>query len=151
MSEDRFTFSETDIAAAIHGLREALGRSQEVMAEILGCTLPAYQKWEMGSIVPGGEWLIRLLRLCPDEETRNAFRIRAERRSGTREKPGLLKAAGPLTETDRRHFLQMARTAADDLYQCGEAGVQAADDRLMDFAQNLRSAADYFMARRKPS
>lgn len=147
MSDDRFTFSETDIAAAIRGLREALGRSQEVMAEILGCSLPAYQKWEIGSVVPGGEWLIRLLRLCPDEETRNAFRIRAERRSGAREKPGLLKAASPLTTTDRRHFLQMARAAADDLYQCGEAGVQAADDRLMDFAQNMRNAADYYKSK----
>src|SRR5487761_447659 len=113
MSET-FTFSEIDLPAAVRGLREALGRSPEVMAEILGCSLPAYQKWEMGSVVPGGEWLIRMLRLCPDEETRNAFRIRAERRNAPRDR---LKApkAGPLTPADRLHFLQMARTAAGEL------------------------------------
>ncbi|MGH9354263.1 MAG: helix-turn-helix domain-containing protein [Terriglobia bacterium] len=151
MPEDQFTFSEIDIAAAVRGLREALGRSPEVMAEMLGCSLPAYQKWEMGSVVPDGEWLIRLLRLCPDEETRNAFRIRAERRNSPRERLKLPKAAGPLTPADRRRFLQMAHAAADDLGQCGEAGIQAADDRLMDFAENLRSAADYYLARIKPS
>ncbi|MGH9377903.1 MAG: helix-turn-helix domain-containing protein [Terriglobia bacterium] len=150
MPEDRFTFSEIDIAAAVRGLREALGRSPEVMAQILGCSLPAYQKWEIGSVVPGGEWLIRMLRLCPDEDTRNAFRIRAERRNTPRDR---LKApkAGPLTPADRRHFLQTIHNAADDLYQCGEAGIQAADDRLLDFSENLRSAADYYLARLKPS
>lgn len=146
-SEDRFTFSETDLAAAICGLREALGRSQEAMAGMLGCALPAYQKWEMGVIVPGGEWLIRLLRLCPDEETRNAFRIRAERRGAARERAKLPAAPCAVSPEARRHYLQMAHSAADELYQCGEAGMEAADARLADFAANLRSAADYYLAR----
>lgn len=149
MPEGPFTFSETDLAAAIRGLREALGRSQEVMAGMLGCALPAYQKWEMGSLIPGGEWLIRLLRLCPDEETRNAFRTRAERRSATREKAKLPAFAGALSPAARRHYLQMACAAADELYKCGEAGSEAADARLADFAANLRSAADYYRARLK--
>lgn len=137
---DTFTFSETDLAAAIRGLREALGRSTEVMAEMVGCSLPAYQKWEMGLAIPEGEWLIRLLRLCPNEDCRNAFRIRAERRSRTRaELP-----QGPLSPSDRRRFLQMARDAADELFRCGEEGVEAADARLADFAVNMRSAAGFY-------
>ncbi|MGH9448033.1 MAG: helix-turn-helix domain-containing protein, partial [Terriglobia bacterium] len=60
MSDDTFTFTETDLASAIHGLRQALGRSPEAMAGILGCSVPAYQKWEIGSVIPAGEWLIRL-------------------------------------------------------------------------------------------
>lgn len=143
MPEDRFTFSETDVAAAIRGLRDALGRSQEVMAELLGCSLPAYQKWEIGSVVPGGEWLIRLLRLCPDEETRNAFRIRAERRTRTRtELPPV-----PLNPSDRRRFLQVAQEAAGELFRCGEEGIEAADARLADFAVNMRSAAEFYRRR----
>lgn len=153
MPERPFTFSETDLAVAIRGLREALGRSQEVMAEMIGCTLPAYQKWELGSVIPGGEWLIRMLRLCPDEETRNAFRIRSERRSAAREKAKLPAAfassGGALAPADRRRVLQMAHAAADELYRCGEAGMEAADARLADFAANLRSAADYYLARLK--
>ena len=67
----------------------ALGKSQESMASIVGCSLPAYQKWELGSLVPSAEWLLKMLQLCPDEETRNAFRIRPERRSAGRPKHSL--------------------------------------------------------------
>lgn len=148
MSDERFTFSEIDLAAAIRGLREALGRSPEVMAQILGCTLPAYQKWEMGLSTPGGDWLIRLLQLCPSEETRNAFRIRSERRGASREKPDPgLQPPRPFSSAERRRYWEMAHKAVDALYECGNAGIEAADLRLEDFAQNLESAARYYSGR----
>lgn len=150
MPDDRFTFSEIDLAAAIRGLREALGRPPEVMAQILGCSLPAYQKWEMGVSTPSGDWLIRLLQLCPSEETRNAFRIRAERRVASREKPApSVQKLGPFSSVERRHYWEMARSAVDALYECGNAGIEAADLRLEDFAQNLESAARYYSSRLK--
>lgn len=150
MPEDRFTFTEIDLAAAVYGLREALGRSPEVMAQILGCALPAYQKWEMGSAVPDGEWLIRMLQLCPNEETRNAFRIRAERRAAPREKPkGELVRQASLPAASRDRCRQVAHHAVDALYECGEAGIEAADKRLAEFAGNLREAAEYYGALRK--
>jgi transcriptional regulator with XRE-family HTH domain len=148
MTDEVFTFTESDLGAAIRGLRQALGRSPEVMARMLGCSLPAYQKWELGTVMPGGEWLIRLLQLCPDEETRNAFRIRAERRSATREVPGL-KCTPPLTAEERRQAWRAAREAIDVIYQCGEAGTQNADSRLVEFAENLQGAARHYASQRE--
>lgn len=148
MQEERFTFSEIDLPAAVRALRESLGRSPEIMAKILGCSLPAYQKWELGMAVPGGEWLIRMLQLCPDEDVRNMFRIRSERRSSPREKPvSVLPPARALTPAERRRLWQMAREAVDTLYECGETGSEAADRRLADFAANLQRAADYYLNR----
>jgi DNA-binding transcriptional regulator YiaG len=143
MTHESFTFSEMDIAAALRGLRESLGRSQDVMAQMLGCSLPAYQKWEMGTLAPGGEWLIKMLQLCPDEETRNAFRIRAERRSGPREKIEP-HPTGSLGAEERREYRRMAREAVEMMFECGEEGVAAADARLRDFAVNLDQAARYY-------
>jgi transcriptional regulator with XRE-family HTH domain len=148
MTEEIFTFTETDLGAAIRALRQALGRSPEVMAQILGCSLPAYEKWEEGSLVPTGEWLIRLLQLCPDEETRNGFRIRAERRRADREcVSGVLTRAAPMNPQERRQAWEAAREAIDLIYECGEAGFQTADRRLIEFAQNLEGAARHCAAR----
>ncbi len=145
MTDDRFTFSEIDLAAAIRNLRQALGRSPEIMAQILGCSLPAYQKWERGDLIPSGDWLIRLLQLCPNEETRMGFRIRAERRSAPREKPeNTLRKEEPLSSAARRQYREMALHAIETIYECGDAGIQAADRRLQDFAQNLMGAARYY-------
>jgi transcriptional regulator with XRE-family HTH domain len=148
MADETFTFTETDLGPAIRGLRQALGRSPDVMAQILGCSLPAYQKWELGSVVPGGEWLIRLLQLCPDEETRNAFRIRAERRSAARDgRSATLKRIASLSAEERRESWQAAREAIDKIYECGEAGVQEADARLVEFAENLQGVARHYTGR----
>lgn len=145
MQDDRFTFSETDVAAALRALRESLGKPPEVMAQILGCSLPAYQKWEMGAVVPGGEWLIRMLQLCPNENIRNLFRIRAERRASPREQPHeVIVRSGSVTDDERRRLWQTARLAVDTLYECGARGMDAADRRLADFAVNLESAAAYY-------
>ena len=138
---ERFTFSEVDIPAAIRGLREALGKSEESMARIIGCSLPAYQKSELGSLVPNAEWLVRMLQLCPDEETRDAFRIRPERRSAGRPKQ-VHKV--PLDAAERQRFRNIARQAIDTIFECGQAGYEASDMRLVDFATSLRDAATYY-------
>ncbi|MGH9405723.1 MAG: helix-turn-helix domain-containing protein [Terriglobia bacterium] len=145
MHEDRFTFSEVDLAEAIRGLREALGRSPEVMAQLVGCRLPAYEKWEAGILVPEAEWLIRMLRLCPDEETRNAFRIRAERRGAARQKRVSL-AARHLSAGERDRCRQAALAAIRTIAECGDAGIHAADSRLVQFTADLRSAAESYLS-----
>jgi transcriptional regulator with XRE-family HTH domain len=145
MADETFTFTEIDLGPAIRGLRQALGRSPEVMAQILGCSFPAYQKWELGTVVPGGEWLIRMLQLCPDEDTRNAFRIRAERRNAAREgRTATLKRIASLSAWERREAWKAAQEAIDKIYECGEAGLQEADARLVEFAENLEGAARHY-------
>jgi transcriptional regulator with XRE-family HTH domain len=139
---ERFTFSEVDLPAAIKGLREALGKSPESMARILGCSLPAYQKWELGTLAPSGEWLLRMLQVCPDEETRNAFRIRPERRSAAR-KSAAPPPQLPLSTAERMRYRDIASKAVDTIFGCGEAGDQAADLRLIEFADRLQPVAAY--------
>src|SRR6266566_1254585 len=63
------------LAEAVLGLQRALGETQEGMARKLGCTLGAYSKWVRGDRTPSGDWLIKMLQLCPDEDTRAAFGV----------------------------------------------------------------------------
>jgi transcriptional regulator with XRE-family HTH domain len=123
--------------------------SQQTMAQVLGCSLPAYQKWELGLSVPGGDWLLKMLQLCPDEETRNAFRIRKERRSAPRQTSLGSDLSLPFTREERLHCRDLARQAIDTIYHCGEQGNPAADARLRDFAANLQAAAAYYEQVRK--
>jgi len=44
------------------------------MARRLGCTLGAYGKWIRGERIPQGQWMLKLLALCHDEEAREFFR-----------------------------------------------------------------------------
>lgn len=138
-----FTFTEVDLPAAIRNLRETLGKSQASMARLLGCSVPAYQKWELGSLTPGAEWLLRMLQLCPNEETRNVFRIRPERRAAQRERPTSPPEL-PLSAAERARYRERAHQAVDTICRCGEAGNQAADLRLTVFADNLHDAATYY-------
>ncbi len=145
---ETFTFTEIDLPAAIRGLREALGRTPEIMAKILGCSLPAYLKWEAGALNPGGEWLIRMLQICPNEETRNSFRIRAERRAAARPKLGTsLSETHPLSSGERQHYQRMAHEAVDAIAECGRAGAEDADRRLRQLTENMQDAAHYYLGR----
>lgn len=61
------------IVSALQLLQARLGETQEGMARRLGCTLGAWSKWFRGERTPSGEWLLRILALCPDEETLKNF------------------------------------------------------------------------------
>lgn len=148
LAGEPFTFSEVDVASAICGLRRALGKTPETMAQLIGCTSAGYEKWEQGTATPGAQWLLRILQLCPDEETRNAFRIRAERRSqarGTvRERVSADEAPSPLAGAGHAECRDLAHRAIDLLHASAQAGDEAAGARLRWFAQNLQGAAGYF-------
>ena len=61
------------VSSALKLLQERLGETQEGMAARLGCTFSAYSKWLRGVNIPSGEWMLRILALCPDQETHDAF------------------------------------------------------------------------------
>jgi len=148
LAGEPFTFSEVDVASAIRGLRLALGKTPETMAQLIGCSSAGYEKWEQGTAAPSAQWLLRMLQLCPDEETRNAFRIRAERRSKPRARANESAAAdgSPTSITLATHSecCDSAHRSIDVLDACAEAGDEAAAARLRWFAQNLEGAASYF-------
>ena len=136
------------MASAIRGLRLALGKTPESMAQLIGCSSAGYEKWEEGTATPGVQWLLRILQLCPDEETRNAFRIRAERRARSRlrfDEHGLSEGpSAPLACATYAECSDLAHRAIDLLRASAESGDEAAGIRLRWFAHNLQGAADYF-------
>ena len=72
------TVDTTDVfRPAILKLRQTLGETQEGMARRLGCTLGSFQRWELGSRIPSGEYLVKMIKLCPNNECRAAFGIYA--------------------------------------------------------------------------
>ena len=62
-------------------LRERLGTiaddrvSQDEMAKKVGCTLAGYRKWEAGTAIPRGDWMLKIIALCPDPESLSKFFI----------------------------------------------------------------------------
>lgn len=143
------------LASPIHQLREALGETQEGMARRLGCTLSGYIQWEKGRRVPGGDWLLKLMALCPGPETRSLFEDQIET---YREEAGLASAAAKAglrgsstTPAQRRRARAIAREALDILFELGEAGYRPADQKLKRFADELsRVAGDFSRAFPRP-
>jgi len=118
------------------------------MAQLIGCSSAGYEKWEQGTATPSAQWLLRILQLCPDEETRNAFRIRAERRARPRARTNEPAAAeGSATSfatANHSDCRDLAQHSIDRLHACAVAGDEAAAVRLRWFALNLEGAAEYF-------
>lgn len=75
MSRGKKTALENNFSEAIKQLQARLKETQEGMARRIGCTLGAYVKWRRGERLPSAEWLVRILNVCPDEGTREAFGV----------------------------------------------------------------------------
>lgn len=72
-SKENIVGVKIGIIAALQLLQTRLGETQEGMARRLGCTLGAWSKWVRGENSPRGYWMLKILALCPDEETHDAF------------------------------------------------------------------------------
>ncbi len=127
------------ISSALIQLRAALGETQEGMARKLGCTLGAYSKWERGERTPSGEWLLKILALCPDEATRSAFWVGTPAPTGRRSGPLGAPRAG--AEDDLLRNFSDAATGLNILYEAAQAGHTGAADALRDFADRINKRA----------
>lgn len=63
------------LGEAISRLRRCLDLTQFQMASRLGTRERNIQRWESGEAIPGGDWLIKMMHLCPDAESLAAFGI----------------------------------------------------------------------------
>ncbi len=62
------------LGTAIVSLRERLRLTQLQLSQRLGGFDPEYvRRWEKGEVAPSGAIMVALLRLCPDEQTRQNF------------------------------------------------------------------------------
>ena len=148
MSKGKLKETPPTLSAAIRQLRQALGVTQEGMARQLGCTLSGYIQWEKGRRVPGGEWLLKLMALCPDAETRSLFEEQVNAFRGTPVVPSLAPAApvrgGSTTPAQRKQARAMCREAIEILYELGAGGYRPADQKLRQFADELNRVAGDF-------
>jgi transcriptional regulator with XRE-family HTH domain len=155
MSTVKLKTKERALATAIRELRQALGDTQEGMARRLGCTLSGYIQWEKGRRVPGGDWLLKLMALCPDEDTRGLFEQQIEsyreQAGPPRRQAARLARVASTTPEQRRQAKAIAREAIEILYELGQAGFRPADQKLRQFADELsRVAGDFSRAFPRP-
>jgi transcriptional regulator with XRE-family HTH domain len=155
MSRVKLKNKETALATVIRELRQVLGDTQEGMARRLGCTLSGYIQWEKGRRVPGGDWLLKLMALCPDEDTRGLFEQQIEsyreQASPSRRQAARPVRAASTTPEQRREAKTIAREAIEILYELGQAGFRPADQKLRQFADELnRVAGDFSRAFPRP-
>lgn len=148
MSKGKLEEKQTTLSAAIRQLRQALRVTQEGMARRLGCTLSGYIQWEKGRRVPGGEWLLKLMALCPDAETRSLFEEQVNAFRGIPPAPSAAPAppvrGSSTTPAQRKQARAMCREAIEILYELGEAGYRPADQKLRQFADELNRVAGDF-------
>ena len=65
------------LGEAIRAVRLALDATQESMARRIGAQLRSYARWEAGASCPRGDWLLKIIMLCPDADARSLFGLEA--------------------------------------------------------------------------
>jgi transcriptional regulator with XRE-family HTH domain len=153
MSSTKLKEARPPLAATIRQLRLALDETQEGMARCIGCTLSGYIQWEKGRRVPGGDWLLKLMALCPDKQTRSLFeeRIQSYREHARVSRPQKAPAPSSTTPEQRREARAIAQEAIAILFELGQAGYRPADQKLKLFADELnRVAGDFTRAFPRP-
>jgi transcriptional regulator with XRE-family HTH domain len=131
------------ISTAIKALRNKLGQTHGGMARLLGTSLRAYDRWEAGDSIPRGTMLVRILALCPDEETRSLFdAVKSSASQGSVEH----RASSPLRRWGpgdrlRMSFRNSCLTSIEIIYESAVLGSQAADERLRSYVTELNREA----------
>jgi hypothetical protein len=64
---------------AIQRLQERLGEiegkrvTHQEMVRRIGCSDGGYKKWVEGKAIPRGDWMLKIIALCPDDDCRELF------------------------------------------------------------------------------
>ena len=131
------------ISAAIKALRNRLGQTHGGMARLLGTSLRTYDRWESGDTIPRGNMLVRILALCPDDETRTLFRAagsNAPRTAGEQAAAAPLRRSGP-GDRLRMGFRNSCLAAIEIIYESAVLGSQAAEEKLRSYVTELNREA----------
>lgn len=113
------------------------------MARRLGVSLRTYDRWEAGSTVPRGDILLKIIDLCPDDDTRSLFR---SARPSERNPSGKGVAAIPVRRFNASDRLRMrlrnsCLEAIRIIYESAVLGSAAADEKLRSYAGELNRTA----------
>lgn len=143
------------ISAAVRNLRCALGRSagrdrpvpQDEFAALFGKKLAAVQRWEAGKNMPPGDVIIRMLQLCPDQESFMAFGVfipqsaPQARKSSSQEEAGMGKGPMDTNDPELRKWHKETQEVVRFLGEQKRAGNRVAAEILRSMAQSVVRAA----------
>lgn len=131
------------LSGAIRALRDKLSETQAGMARLLDVSLRTYDRWEAGDSNPRGDILVRLINLCPDEETRSLFRATATEPSESRTKRSFASPLRRNSAADRLRvrFRNSCVEAIRIIYEAAALGSVAADEKLRIYADELNRIA----------
>jgi transcriptional regulator with XRE-family HTH domain len=132
------------LGEAIRAVRLALEETQESMARRLGAQLRSYARWEAGRSCPRGDWLLKIIMLCPDAETRSLFGLETASR----------RPRGPLAQPARKParrddaetlgYYDAAATGLNLLYEAAAQGHAGAREALRDLADKLSTRGGHW-------
>lgn len=131
------------ISTAIKALRNKLGQTHGGMARLLGTSLRTYDRWEAGDSIPRGTMLVRIMALCPDEETRahfDAVGLSASEASGEHPASSPLRRWGP-GDRLRMSFRNSCLASIQIIYESAVLGSPAADEKLRSYVTELNREA----------
>ena len=131
------------ISAAIKALRNKLGETHGGMARLLGTSLRTYDRWEAGDTIPRGNMMVKILALCPDDETRSLFHAAGSsvpKASGNRPASSPLRRSGT-GDRLRMGFRNSCLAAIEIIYESAVLGSQAADEKLRSYVTELNREA----------
>jgi DNA-binding XRE family transcriptional regulator len=132
------------ISTAIRTLRDKLGETQAGMARLLGASLRTYDRWEAGDTIPRGHIVVKIMDLCPDDQTRSHFYaaggLNESKASGKRLASSSPRRGSP-EDRLRMRFRNSCLEAIEIIYESAVLGSAAADEKLRSYADELNRNA----------
>ncbi len=132
------------LGEAIRAVRLALDETQESMARRIGAQLRSYARWEAGESCPRGDWLLKIIMLCSDAETRSLFGLEAapQQPRGSRPQPG--RKPAPPGDNEALRYYEAAATGLNLLYEAAADGHEGAREALRDLADKLSTRGGHW-------
>jgi DNA-binding transcriptional regulator YiaG len=142
LSSKKRIAEQKTFSSAIKSLRSRLGKTQEVMARLVGITLRGYLAWERAEAEPRGRHLLRLIQVCPDAEARASLGLEIY-------PPTVEGAAANVSKPisgenmERISHRETAHRGIELLFEHALEGSNLASEHLARFARELlRTAGD---------
>jgi len=143
VNEKRLEVSEygtgtSRIGPALAVLRERSRKSQAQLAAELGCSVGTVSRWERGERSPRGKWLLRVLGLYPDDETRALFGLSTPEAKPL-QRPQRTNLQQPVIDKDAdlARYFNDGMEGLNLLYEAAAAGVSGAREVLKAEAERL--------------
>jgi DNA-binding XRE family transcriptional regulator len=131
-------------STAVRVLRGRLGETQASMARLVGVSLRTYDRWEAGDASPRGTILVKLLDLCPDDDTRSLFRGPSSSLPPDSSRSWTVVPRLRRTNSTDRLRIRLRNSCLEAIrviYEAAALGSAAADEKLRTYADEINRTA----------